>query len=801
MGGTMRRALLLLISLILIFALSTCGSGGGGGGGGGSTDDGGGTSDGGGGGSDGDGGGSVDDGSSGDAGASDVSGDFLLFKFEAVHNPALSSDLEATINGSDIYILLPVGVDVSPDIQVATFSTSDDVSSVTLDGVTQTSGVTNNRYAYQQTYQVERTDETTGDYTLRIDWVLSNRYTAGTVTFNDNDFEAAARDELIDAGILSSPTDEIKKSDAMALTDSFSSNDPNVTDITEIKEFESITRLYLDGTTVVDFTPLQTMDNLQYLHLGYDYTAYRTMYNNNSSYDFDVTPIGQLTGLVDLLIKNCDIPDPSPLANLINLGSLKIWNCDIDEDGGGDWSFLESLDLDMLSLTDSNISSSEIEHFDHMTDMTKLYMRNFLSDGDVNITSLSGIENLTSLDVVRINGNIDDFTPLRDITTITDLQLNNCDMDVTEFSNLFTNFQSTNLTTIYIGNYIQWYHMDDPSRGQARPDNLNIITDINPLSGKINSLQFFYADNMSSTGVSGISILDNLPSLRWIDLMNNNLNHHNVGGGWGEHGGSKALTSLPELTYLNLDDNPQLYDITAFDIATSPSDSWQTWMLSIRQSIGYGGQMQLYQTDGQLLSFAPSRLRELYLEGNEVDGVSPNFAPPDLAELDLSNNKLWEDYEVDFSGLPDMIDILDLSGNCNIFGEYGAWLNIELGKNQTACGGDNCVRTIAHLVMEDCSEVQYIYFAADYDFEWYPTFTTDFDYEGGLEVQNLYLANNGFPVGSTWDGEGDSNINGNDDWDFLDVQTAFDPETASFYYMDIYYEDTFDCIYYGDCPD
>ncbi len=107
------------------------------------------------------------------------------FSFTADKNTALSSDVTATINGTNISVTVPYGTDVTA--LVATFTTTGE--SVKIGSTTQVSGTTANDFSSAVTYRVTATDSSTQDYTdsSTQDYTVtvsnSVSYTAGSVSF------------------------------------------------------------------------------------------------------------------------------------------------------------------------------------------------------------------------------------------------------------------------------------------------------------------------------------------------------------------------------------------------------------------------------------------------------------------------------------------------------------------------------------------------------------------------------------------------------------------------------------------
>lgn len=86
------------------------------------------------------------------------------FSFPAVDNSELSSDVTADVSGTSITPVVPNGTGVTA--LVASFTTTGD--SVSVDGITQTSGITANDFTSAVTYTVTAADSSTQDYTVAV---------------------------------------------------------------------------------------------------------------------------------------------------------------------------------------------------------------------------------------------------------------------------------------------------------------------------------------------------------------------------------------------------------------------------------------------------------------------------------------------------------------------------------------------------------------------------------------------------------------------------------------------------------
>ncbi|MGM9510342.1 DUF5018 domain-containing protein [Larkinella sp. GY13] len=89
----------------------------------------------------------------------------LTFSFTKPANPTLPADITGTISGSQVTILLPVGANVNG--LKATFSSSP-LSTVTVGGVRQETGVTANDFTSPVTYRITAEDGSTAEYKVTV---------------------------------------------------------------------------------------------------------------------------------------------------------------------------------------------------------------------------------------------------------------------------------------------------------------------------------------------------------------------------------------------------------------------------------------------------------------------------------------------------------------------------------------------------------------------------------------------------------------------------------------------------------
>ncbi len=90
--------------------------------------------------------------------------EITAFSFTAGNHPELTEDAVGTIDGTNITVLMPGGIDFIA--LIATFATTG--VSVTVDGTPQTSGTTEIDFTNPVTYRVRAQDNTTRDYVVTV---------------------------------------------------------------------------------------------------------------------------------------------------------------------------------------------------------------------------------------------------------------------------------------------------------------------------------------------------------------------------------------------------------------------------------------------------------------------------------------------------------------------------------------------------------------------------------------------------------------------------------------------------------
>jgi cysteine-rich repeat protein len=107
--------------------------------------------------------------------------DITSFAFLSTDNPALGTDVTATINSTSVAATVPFGTDVTT--LIPTFATSG--MTVTVSGVVQASGVTANDFTNTVTYTVTAADSSTKTYTVTVAIAPSSAKDITSFAFTD----------------------------------------------------------------------------------------------------------------------------------------------------------------------------------------------------------------------------------------------------------------------------------------------------------------------------------------------------------------------------------------------------------------------------------------------------------------------------------------------------------------------------------------------------------------------------------------------------------------------------------------
>ena len=304
----------------------------------------------------------------------------------------------------------------------------------------------------------------------------------------------------------------------------------NMTELTHLQ----IYNYGQDAVSVTDLTPLAGLTKLQELSIPAEVkslaplaglTELRSLNletrNGNSSY-YPLTDISALSGMTKLASLSMglgDVKDLSPISGLANLTQLYLYgnfNCpDLQFLSG--LAKLTNLSLELgdvkdlspvsglTSLTDlqiyGNFSCSDLQFLSGLTKLRTLQIRPNNGEGATALTSLKGLENLTELRELHVNGlgNLTDVEPLANLIKLTTLSLPYRDYSVNEPPALDLSGLSglTKLQTLGVNSSVVSL---EPLRGltdlrslQINADWQNPVESLEPLSGleKLSSLSVY----------------------------------------------------------------------------------------------------------------------------------------------------------------------------------------------------------------------------------------------------------------------------------------------------------------------
>lgn len=320
-------------------------------------------------------------------------------------------------------------------------------------------------------------------------------------------------------------------------------------DLSPIAGLTSLTRLqlYSNGqrnSMVKDLSPLAGLTKLQDLNLSVetdnldalanlkDLRELRLYGGNNYAHPVDISGLSGLTKLTSLNLQSIgDVEDLSPLKGLTGLtelyfhGNLALTDCtpfenmtnlrtlNIGSYSGGSGSGLANLSSfhgleNLTELRELTISASknntvtDTSPLKNLTNLTKLDLDGFQSYESSTAVGLSGLAGLTKLQELRINGNLNDLTPLSGLTALRTLQIQSNGgpafslsplSGLTKLQELQINGEITDgdlspLSGLTELRSLSVYHYD---RNYSNYYNRVVIRDLSPLAGltKLNSLQ------------------------------------------------------------------------------------------------------------------------------------------------------------------------------------------------------------------------------------------------------------------------------------------------------------------------
>ena len=196
-----------------------------------------------------------------------------------------------------------------------------------------------------------------------------------------------------------------------------------LTDITPLKKLQQLTELNLSSNQLTDITPLKELQQLTELNLSYnqltDITPLKelqqlTELNLSANQLTDISPLKELQQLTELDLFNNKLKDITPLKDLHQLIGLNV--------GINQLTSIFPLEklkhLKLLWLVKNNIRNPSV-----LSSLTQLER---LSLGSNQISSISFLKELKNLVILHLQDNLlKNISPLKNLTNLTELSLDN----------------------------------------------------------------------------------------------------------------------------------------------------------------------------------------------------------------------------------------------------------------------------------------------------------------------------------------------------------------------------------------
>ncbi|TAF64535.1 MAG: hypothetical protein EAZ55_10760 [Cytophagales bacterium] len=269
---------------------------------------------------------------------------------------------------------------------------------------------------------------------------------------------------------------------------------------------------YENEFEISDFSPLQSLAQLQTLNLGYNQII-------------DIAPLQSLTQLQRLELRRNQISDIAPLQSLQQLQTL-------------DLSYNQIIDIAPLqSLTQLQTLYLSINQISDIASLQSLAQLQTLNLHNNKISDIAPLQSLTQLQTLNLHNNkISDIAPLQSLTQLQTLELwNNQIRDIAPLQSL-TQLQTLNLERNQISDIA-------PLQSLTQLQTLNLernqISDIAPLK-ELQQLQTLY---LSGNQISDIAPLQSLTQLQTVNLSGNQISNISF------------LQDLTKLQSLNLTSN------------------------------------------------------------------------------------------------------------------------------------------------------------------------------------------------------------------------------------------------------
>ena len=257
-------------------------------------------------------------------------------------------------------------------------------------------------------------------------------------------------------------------------------------DILPLAEMTNLKELQLDGNQITDLTPLAGLTQLEILHLGGDERGNESLQ--------DLSPLSGLNNLKELYLPASSLNDLSPLSGLSGLERLALRAGENRTSGVTDLSPLAGL----TQMRDLYLVISTLDSLDFVSNMTKLESLRIHTAGESSLQDLSPLSGLTSLKQLDLpatagDGCID-LSPIASLTSMEEFQFG-CNVPSLEPLRGLTS-----LTSLVLN--------DQPGRAEGQ------FTSLEPLSG----LENLTTLTIRASGVTDLSPLSGLQKLRFLTL-------------------------------------------------------------------------------------------------------------------------------------------------------------------------------------------------------------------------------------------------------------------------------------------
>ena len=257
-------------------------------------------------------------------------------------------------------------------------------------------------------------------------------------------------------------------------------------DILPLAEMTNLKELQLDGNQITDLTPLAGLTQLEILHLGGDERGNESLQ--------DLSPLSGLNNLKELYLPASSLNDLSPLSGLSGLERLALRAGENRTSGVTDLSPLAGL----TQMRDLYLVISTLDSLDFVSNMTKLESLRIHTAGESSLQDLSPLSGLTSLKQLDLpatagDGCID-LSPIASLTSMEEFQFG-CNVPSLEPLRGLTS-----LTSLVLN--------DKPGRAEGQ------FTSLEPLSG----LENLTTLTIRASGVTDLSPLSGLQKLQFLTL-------------------------------------------------------------------------------------------------------------------------------------------------------------------------------------------------------------------------------------------------------------------------------------------